>query len=256
MYGLYCCDFGNKQHDDVSFGNRAKIIEERIQGRVQPLHFGVNYHDEPLEFTMIFGGDEPIDRYDMQAIALWLTGYQQYQWLTIDEPDMEGLFFRCLIRELTPISVGWFQYAFSAEVICDCPYAYSAPFEQTFDITDIDSTSILLRNFGTAREPIRPAIKIENTGEKLMTYISVYNNTTKSGIKFEGLPEGILSISVDNDTGIVKGISNGTSAEVDIYPYFAFDYLEMASGDNDVEITSDADVVVTVSGRYLHNVGA
>lgn len=256
MYGLYCCDFGSKQHEDVSFGNRAKIIEERILGRVQPLHFGVNYHDEPLQFTMIFGGDQPIDRYDMQTIAMWLTGHQQYQWLTIEEPDMEGLSFRCLIRELTPISVGWFQYAFSADVICDCPYAYSEPFKQTFEITSGESTSCLLRNFGSARDHIRPVLNIDVADESTMSWVHIINHATGDEMRFDDIPSGTISIIVDNDTGIIEGSSKNTSSVVDVYPYFNFEYIKMASGDNWLEISSDGNIKITFSGRYLHNVGA
>ena len=256
MYGLYCCDFGNKQHEDVSFGNRAKIIEERIQGRVQPLHFGVNYHEEPLEFTLIFGGDEPIDRYDMQTIARWLTGHQQYQWLTIEEPDMTSLHFRCLIRELTPISVGWFQYAFSADVICDCPYAYSNLFEQKFELTGEESTRSILRNFGTARECIRPTIVIDDSAGDGISQITLTNHTTGNVMQFDDMPTGKKIITVDCNTGILTATSPDTSGVIDMYPYFNFEYIEMEDGDNDLEITGDGKATITFTGRYLHNVGA
>lgn len=283
MYGLYCCDFGNKQHEDVSFGNRAKIIEERIQGRVQPLHFGVNYHEEPLEFTLIFGGDEPIDRYDMQTIARWLTGHQQYQWLTIEEPDMTSLHFRCLIRELTPISVGWFQYAFSADVICDCPYAYSNLFEQSFELPSSGSKRVILRNYGTARECIRPKIAIKDGSSEGVRNLRIINHTTGNVMTFTGMPAGRKKILIDCNTGIVTGnivtthneggvviIVNEdgeeiiqeddneveTQSSLDMYPYFNFEYIEMEDGDNDLEIIGDNKALVVFTGRYLHNVGA
>lgn len=246
-FGLYCCDFGSTQHQDNAFGNKAKIIEERINDRVRPLHFGVNYHDEPLTFTMIFGGDEPFDRHDMQAISKWLTGYQQYQWLKINQPDMQDVVFRCLIRELTPISVGWFPYAFSAEVICDCPYAYSNEFEQSYDVQSGDI--IMLRNLSTAREILRPVMTIDiPSGTKSFSLTNKSNGNQV--FAFTGLPGGALHIVIDNETGIITETTQG----LDMYPYFNFNFFEMALSDNFLFVEGDAKV--TFTGRYLMNVGA
>ena len=101
-YGLMICDIGNHTQDDVAFGNEATIIETRLNNRIQPIHFGVNYHEEPLSFTLIIGSERPLDRYEFQNIAMWLTGHQQYQWLTIDQPDLDGVMFHCLVTSPHP----------------------------------------------------------------------------------------------------------------------------------------------------------
>ena len=165
---------------------------------------------------------------------------------------MTGLYFRCLIRELTPISVGWFQYAFSADVICDCPYAYSAPFEQKFT-GGLQPTETILRNFGTARENIRPTITIES--EKLY-HVYLTNDTTKQSLEFHFDTDIYdAKLIIDGQTGLVAATSGG--GYFDAYPYFNFQFLEMASGDNDMLIwIPPGDGTVTFTGRYLHNVGA
>ena len=129
MYGLMIYEIGGQGQDDVSFGNTASIIESRTINRVRPIHQGVNYHEDPLEFEVVFGSQEPLDRYELEAISLWLTGYQDYQWLSIDQPDMNRVQYRCFITDLQPISHGWLPVAFKATVRCDCPYAYGYPFE-------------------------------------------------------------------------------------------------------------------------------
>lgn len=134
MFGMFVCDIGSKKHSDNAFGNQANIVETRLPRRITPLHYGVRYHDKPLEFTLIFGAEQELDRYQLQEISNWLTGYQDYQWLSVDQPDMSHIQFHCLIQSLTPISVKWIPVAFEAKIICDCPYGYSYPFEEVITL--------------------------------------------------------------------------------------------------------------------------
>ncbi len=156
MYGLMIYDIDGDGQSPVSFGNRGDIVETRTNCRIQPLHFGVNYHKKPLEFKLVFGTDRMLDRYEMENIAMWLTGHQSYQWLSIDQYDLEHVQFRCLITELTPIFHGWLPVAFEANVVCDCPYAYGYPFSKQYTISG--KTNILFRNDSTVREFIKPTL--------------------------------------------------------------------------------------------------
>ena len=54
-FGMFISDIGNKKHGDNVFGNQANVVETRIANRIKPLHFGVRYNDNPLEFSLIFG---------------------------------------------------------------------------------------------------------------------------------------------------------------------------------------------------------
>lgn len=246
-HGMFVCDIGNQRHEDNPFGNRANIVEKRIAKRISPIHYGVRYHDEPLSFSLIFGGDHGMDRYEMQAVAKWLTGYQEYQWLTIDQPDLAHVQFRCLIQSLTPISAGWMPVAFRADILCDCPYGYSHPFSQSYQING--GTTIRIYNDGTCREPISPALDISVYPG--CTAFSLENKTTGDGaMMFSGLPGRALDISVDNENGVITEEQAG----LDMYDYFNFQFLTLAPGDN--EITCHGQGEITVSGRYLYNVGA
>lgn len=246
LYGMFVCDFGSKKHGDNSFGNKASIVETRIANRITPLHYGVRYHDSPLEFTLIFGAEQNMDRYQLQEVSNWLTGYQDYQWLSIDQPDMEHIQFHCLIQSLTPISVGWLPLAFEAKVICDCPYGYSYPFEEKINISG--TTSLRFYNDSTIRDYLRPELRIELTSG--CKDFSVTNKTTGITMQFEGLPGGGLIIVADNENEILRDASN----RYDLYEYFNFQFFNLASGDN--ELVFNGTGIVTISGRYLYNVGA
>lgn len=247
MFGLSVCDIGNKKHGANAFGNEANIVEERVAGRIKPLHFGVRYHDKPLTFNLIFAANEYMDRYTMQKVAMWLTGYQQYQWLVIDQPDMRHIHFRCLIKKLTPIHIGWFPIAFEAEVVCDCPYAYSGEFHQEFS-----TGYALFRNESSCRELLRPSLKIEVAAG--CTEFSIVNRSNgNKKFSFSNLPGGALTILVDNEKCIIEETKHNLSG---IYDYFDFDngFFCLVHGDNELEISGD--VVVTINGRFLYNVGA
>lgn len=246
LYGMFVADIGSKRHGDNDFGNRANIVETRIANRITPLHYGVRYHDQPLSFTLIFGSEQYMDRYQIQEVSNWLTGYQDYQWLSIDQPDMEHIQFRCLIQKLTPISVGWFPIAFEAQVICDCPYGYSYPFEEKVRFNG--KTEYRFYNDSTIKECLRPDLRIVlNSG---CTNFAITNKTTNTSLRFTGLPGGGLVILVDNENGVLTD----EQGEFDLYSFFNFQFLKLASGDN--ELVFEGYGEVTISGRYMYNVGA
>lgn len=243
MYGLMIYDIGSHAQSDAAFGNIAKIVETRTNNRIRPIHFGVNYHSSPLQFKLVFGSMEPLDRYEMENISFWLTGQQDYQWLTIDQPDLEQVQFRCLITQLTPLTDGWLPYAFEATVVCDCPYAYGFPFEYQYRISG--ATDILFRNDSSVHEYIKP----------MLTYVSdpggglsiVNHNDDEREFKLTDIPPSSTAI-IDNDNGVIREIAYGTN----LYDGFNLNFFRLVPGDNNLTITGEG--ALTMSGRLLYNV--
>lgn len=246
IYGMFVCDIGSKKHTDNDFGNKANIVEKRIANRITPLHYGVRYHDEPLTFSLIFGSEDYMDRYQIQEVSNWLTGYQDYQWLSIDQPDMEHIQFRCLIQSLTPISIQWLPIAFEAKIVCDCPYGYSYPFEEKIPVNG--KIDYRFYNDSSIRENLKPDMKI--TVDSGCSKFSIKNKTTGILMEFDGLPGGGTTIMVDNENEILTE----ANSRYDLYEYFNFQFMDFQSGDNQLEITGIGTVVI--NGRYLYNVGA
>ena len=69
-------------------------------------------------------------------------------------------------------------------------------------------------------------------------------------MSFSGLPAGGITINADNENGVLREGND----EYDLYDYFNFQFFELASGDN--ELVFEGSGSVTISGRYLYNVGA
>ena len=82
------------------------------------------------------------------------------------------------------------------------------------------------------------------------TSFAVKNKTTGAEMRFDNLPGSILSIRVDNENQVVTEEVSG----YDLYEHFNFVFLELEPGDNELVFTGTGSV--TISGRYLYNVGA
>lgn len=245
MYGLMVYDIGGRGQDEVSFGNTASIVETRTNNRIRPIHFGVNYHEKPLQFKLVFGSDRALDRYELEDVSMWLTGYQDYQWLSIDQPDMENMQFRCLITQLTPIAHGWLPVAFEATVVCDCPYAYGYPFEKQYQTGS--STNILFRNESSVREYIKPVITFQPlSGTKSLRIVNHDDNDRV--FLLEGIPASSANIVIDNDNGIIQETRNGYN----LYDGFNLNFFRLVHGDNNIMVSGGG--VLTISGRFYHNV--
>lgn len=245
-FGLTVCDIGNNKHSDNSFGNSANIVESRIANRITPLHYGVRYHDEPLTFNIIFASEERLDRYQIQEISFWLTGYQDYQWLLIEQPDLENVEYKCLVKSLTPISVGWFPMAFEATFVCDCPYAYGFPFEEAISVTN--QREYTFANYSTIHELFKPNLEIVVSSGCREFFIT--NRSTGKTMKFTNLPGDGVTIQIDNENCILQE----PNKQYNLYDYFNFQFFELISGDNDLLIVGTG--IVTISGQFLYNTGA
>lgn len=244
MYGVHIYDFGSSGQKAVSFGNKADIVETRLVNRVRPIHYGVNYHASPLEFSFVFGSiDKELDRYEMEDIALWLTGHQEYQWLSIGQPDLEHVQFRCIITQLTPIHNGWLPYAFEATARCDCPYAYGYPFERRYTING--ETNVLFQNEGSCREYLSPTLAF--SPEAGVGKVRVVN-TSDGNRTFEitGLPSGV-PFTVDCSTGIITATQGQN-----LYSGFNMVFPRFVHGDNSLIVTGNG--TMAISGRFLYNV--
>lgn len=243
MYGLMLYDFGGNGQDNVAFGNKASIVERKTNNRIRPIHFGVNYHSSPLQFKLVFGSIEPLDRYEMENIAFWLTGHQDYQWLSIDQPDLERVQFRCLITQLTPLTDGWLPYAFEAQVVCDCPYAYGFPFEYRYDIDGI--TGILFRNDGSVHEYIKPMLFYTPVSGGTLSIVN--HNDNDREFRLDNIPSS-AQVVVNNDNGIIREAVNG----VNLYDGFNLKFFRFVHGDNNLTVTGKGSLII--SGRLLYNV--
>jgi hypothetical protein len=145
--GVSCDEFnlmlfdieGGETQENGQFVTREPI-EERLSRAYAPLYYGSTFN-KPLEFKLVFGLKrrgiqlrQPLDRWDLEAIATWLTGPDGYRNLEIEQGDLDTLHYKCMISELRQIAFGWEIFALSCRVRCDSPYAYTDEQKFTFNV--------------------------------------------------------------------------------------------------------------------------
>lgn len=238
-YGLMVYHFGSNSQEDVNF-QVGTVSEDRIAGRYDALTYGL-VQNQALEYTLIFGANIEsldsgayIDRYEVEAIAAWLTGHSKRKWLTIVQDDMESFRYKCMISELKLITYGDLPWAFSCRVSCDSPFAYTFPQEYMYEVQG--EKQVRFFNRSTYNGFYRPNMEITiNGGDSFRIENLTDNNRI---FEFKGLPSGDpLVISVDNKNQIITN-----NEGFNLYPYFNMKFLRLLKGDNILKLTGNAEV--------------
>ena len=252
-YGLVIYNFASYEQDDTfSFPSAGKIQSDRIPFRTSSLLYAV-IEEDVAEFTLVFGArpesfDErdPIDRWEQESIASWLTGKGGYRWLEIDQDDMHTFRFRCVITELEAISVGGEQWAYRCKVTCDSPYAYMYPNATTYTVSG-PSQPIIFRNRSTKNDDYYPLLRLKMSGGDS---ISITNQEFGEKLELTGLPGQTYTINIDNENQV---ISSEELPDFNFYEHFNFTFLRLKRGLN--RLTFDGNGVVTIICNFPVNIG-
>ncbi len=238
-FGLMVYHFGSNGQGDVSFRN-GEIIEDRIPGRYDALTYGL-VQNQSLEYTLVFGANMEsldananLDRFEVEAIAAWLTGHCTRKWLVIVQDDMEPFRYKCTISELKLITYGDMPWAFSCKVSCDSPFAYTLPDAYTYAVNG--QSQVRLFNRSSYNGLYRPKMEITMYGGDSVSIQNLSDNNRT--FQFKGLPGGrSLIIYVDNKNQVITN-----SLDLNLYPYFNMKFMRLVKGDNLLKITGNAEV--------------
>jgi phage-related protein len=238
-YGLRIYDIDGNSNDATPFASAGELQTDVIPSKGRTFLYGRTF-DDPLEFNLVFGldplmlnMDEHLDRYEMDAIANWLTGHDSYKWLEIEQPDLEIIRYRCIISELKPIQIAWLPFAFSAKVMCDSPYSYTFP--QNYHYSCTGKSLITLRSKSTINKLYYPKLSIQLNGSNTISIVNQSCDNTE--MKFTDLPKDyFMTITVDNDLG---KISCSDATYSNMYQYFNFQWLPLKRGMNKLLVTGN-----------------
>ena len=233
-HGLMLYDVGNS-NEGGKFSSALEIFEDRTAFRHKPLFYGTT-QNTPLTFTLIFGADmnsidsgEHLDRWELEAIAVWLTGHDGYKYLEITQPDMETVRYRCIISNLEYTKYGNLPWAFKCDVRCDSPFAYLYPEKTSFDVNGELEIMFFCR---ASCEFYHPKVKINITSGNSF-FIKNDNRFTI----FENLPSAPLEIWLDNENEIITN-----SADLNIYECFNFNFFRLMRGNNKLKSSGNGSV--------------
>ncbi len=250
-YGLMVYDIESSE-EDGKFTSAPEILEDRTYRRYTPLHYGTTQKN-PLVFDFTFGTsidsidkDKPIDRYEMEAIATWLTEHDTYKYLEIIQPDMEIIRYKCIITNLEYITYGKFPWAFRCTVTCDSPYAYSYPEVTKINISNKADTVIECRASCKYYYPKLIINKGQGSNSNSLSIINHSDNDREFCLT--NIPSGVGEIIIDNENEIITN-----SANLNIYDSFNFNYLRLVRGYNNLEFTGVANV--SIECEFPINIG-
>lgn len=242
-FGLWLMDIDGAGQSDPSI--KMSIVEDKIPRRVRPLHYAA-FVDGALEFDLTFGAtDYGLDSFDVEKVASWLYGHSQYKKLTIDQPELDGIYFRAIITTFRPITSAWYPVAFSVHVRCDGAYAYTIPYKDSITDGTVDYRYLCdtsRNDYYAPKMRIKtsgPSVSIKNKEDGDMEFLLSNLPSADAGYEFE----------VDNENGIIVE-KNGL---VNPYKYFNWNFFRALRGDNhltvvggDVEIISEFPRIVLV----------
>lgn len=247
QYGLMLCNFDSEKQEAGVVGSKLSISEDRLTRRPTPLHYGIE-NNTPKEFPAIFvvrDSNKRLDRFDIANIAGWLSGHSDYKELTVDQEDMTGVFYKCIITELRQLEVGGDTVGFSATITCDCPYAYRrmADTKLTFD----GAYSGVYRNHSNVNDYYFPMMEITASGD-----ITIENKTDGTVFQLTGLPAGDRTITIDTQNQVMT-----STDELDLYQYWntGIDkcFPRFLRGDNQLAVTGSG--TMTIQNEFHWNIG-
>ena len=220
----------------------VSIVESAPATRWKPLFFGTVIK-EKLTFSIVFGINEKridrqlyLTRYEIEEVASWLMGHQQYMWLEIHQEDMEYIHYRCLVTGLELLEFGNIPTAFKATFTCDSPYAYMYPSVYEYSVNG--RLDVKLYNESSINGYYKPKIEIDlNTG----SMFSIINYTDDPSIMlFSNLPSSVSKIIIDNENGILSS----NDPNVNLYQYFNFRFLRLVKGLNHLRLFAENKVAI------------
>lgn len=261
-YGLVIYDLGGA-NEDGDFTTPAEIVEDRINNRYTPLHYGVK-RNEPLKFQLHFGVDpravdkrEWLDRWEIDAIASWLTEHNDYKYLEIFQQDLDTIRYKCIITDLTYSSYGKYPWAFTCEVTCDSPYAYLYPESHIISLTSTSGATSAgkIERIRCLASPkyYRPKLKITTSN---VQSISIINNSDGGReLSLTNLPGGSMTLSIDNENEILSKLDNNGAIDtsLNLYDKFNMKYFRFVRGINEIYLsaTRKNSTVFSVAAEFL-----
>ena len=242
-YELEMYNIGSTGQGGGEFASTVSIEEEVVGNRWKPYFYGTKYEDK-LELEMVFGVNQRrldeekyLDRFEINEIATWLTGHNDYKWLEIDQLDTQHYRYRCMCTGLSIISYGRVPMALQATFICDSPYAYMYPQEFTYTVNG--TLTISFFNQSSVNGYYMPDLEISQAGGTF----SIKNVTDGNRIfSLTGYPASCTHVYVDNDHGVITN-----NQDLNLYPYFNYNFFRLKRGFNELQITGSGTLTIKCS---------
>lgn len=227
-YNLFLANFDSGVIEN-NFGGDIEIIEEKTRNK--NYFYGVKQNGN-LTFPLAMMSENPLDYYDVSAIGQLLFNRLDYKYLQIIQPDLEGIFFKCILTNPKKISIGNQVYGFKCDVYCGEINGWTDEFTVINQSITSPNQSIVFNNLSDLEGYIYPkvvfttsstttsfSIKNSSDGDRLFSYTGINSNET---------------ITTDNDLKIIT-----SSTGLNRLQKFNLNWFRVKSGFNNLIINGN-----------------
>jgi len=224
LYGLYIMNLDGNAINNSMGSSSMDIKEEKIFRKATPYFLGATPSPK-LEFQFSAFSYDEIDAMRFEAIQKFLFSSRSYKPFSIDQPDIQDIYFNAILNDPKIERVGDLIMGFSCTVECDSPFAYKYPKTTTYTYTApvIDSTEVYYNmsdDTGDYLYPTSLVITMNNiAGDVSITNLDDSNRVSS----FTGLSASeVLTISplyqtISSSTGL-KRLSNSNKKFLRLVP--------------------------------------
>ena len=226
IFGLFISDLESSGVINSPMGSSVTPSTKKILRN--PIEYIYSVEQGPvLEFDLSFNSATPISAYDRNLIGSVLFGQAEYKKLQIVQPDLQDIYFNCIITSATATYVGNLHYGWRCHIRCDSPYAYEFPkiYQRTNTSGGIWSELININNLSVSSDYTYPLVVFTTNG--IGTSFSITNLTDANRVFAFGGISANETISVDNHKQIIK-----SSTGLMRISYFNLNWLRLLPGIN------------------------
>lgn len=192
--------------------------------------------DGELEFKLTMMTKLDKDRIWVGNVINWLTGHSDYKKLTFDQPDMEGIYFNCVIDSVQVITIGNDPKGFTCNVRCDRGCALEEEKTYTYNISSSPYT-FTHKNTSHNHGILLPVIEITTSSTNAtVSIVNASNNNWET--KLTGLTNNEVIIMDSQHETIIS------SNDIRRLSNFNNHWFELVEGDNKINVSGNISKVV------------
>lgn len=241
-YDLIICDVDGNEQGTGRFASAVSIIDETSPQKVRPFFYGTRF-DDRLEITLVCVlTNERIDvqnfltRQELDAIATWLTGYNEYKWLTIDQTDMADVRYKCIVTDLSILEFGNMPYGIQAVFTCDGPYAYMInPY--TVSKTISGTLEFTINNSSSLNGYFAPVLEYKPTSGG--NFVIINNSDGDRTFTITSIPASISTVTIDCERCLIEN-----DQDINLYETCNFKFPRLKRGSNSIKVAGNGTLEV------------
>jgi len=226
---------------------KLSIVEQYIYGRPKPYFYGV-YFNSRLSFPVSFFSPTEVTAVDLSYIQRWLFARSGYKQLAIIQPDMDDVYFNCILTDPQVVRRGNLIYGVNGTVNCDSEFAWTYPKTLSYSYSSAPSGSgLIFYNNSHYDGYLYPSMTFTmKSGGGDLTITNTSDNSRQ--FIFTSLGSGEI-ITIDNDKKIIS-----SSLGYRRLANFNKNFMRFVPGVNSLSITGNIGAM-TITYQFARRLG-